>query len=137
MKRRNFLQLAAAAGLMPLAASAAATLRYQPGVVEALLAEGKTVFVDFYTTWCVTCRAQGRAIEALRAENPAYDQAMVFVKIDWDIYAGSAIAAKYSIPRRSTLLVLKGDKELGRNVAGTSKAAIKALMDIGLNAAQS
>jgi thioredoxin 1 len=33
------------------------------------------------------------------------------------------------------LLVLRGDRELGRIVAGTSEADIKALLDKGLSAA--
>ncbi|MCB1368449.1 MAG: thioredoxin family protein [Rhodobacteraceae bacterium] len=132
MHRRNFLSLSAAALLTPAALQAAETLKYRPGVVDALLKDGKTVFVDFYTEWCSTCRAQGRAIEALRGENPAYDAAMTFVKVDWDVYSGSAIAAQYEIPRRSTLLVLRGDAELGRIVADASRASIKALMDKGL-----
>jgi thioredoxin 1 len=40
-----------------------------------------------------------------------------------------------NIPRRSTLVVLKGNKELGRIVAGTAKDDIKALMDLALQAA--
>ncbi len=40
-----------------------------------------------------------------------------------------------SIPRRSTLVVLQGDKELGRIVAQTGKAEIKALVDTALAAA--
>lgn len=132
MNRRDFLALSAATALLPVAATAAETLKYRPGVVADLLASGKTVFVDFYTDWCSTCRAQGRAIENLRAENPAYDASMVFVKVDWDVYYGSAIAADYKIPRRSTLLLLKGDKELGRIVADANPKTIKALMDKGI-----
>ncbi|MCA8868655.1 MAG: thioredoxin family protein [Rhodobacteraceae bacterium] len=135
MKRRQFIALVGAATLTPLALRAAKTLDYTPGLVADQLAAGKTVFVDFYTDWCSTCRAQGRNIEALRRENPAYDANMVFVKVDWDVHAKSKIARKYRIPRRSTLIVLKGDKELGRNVADPSKSAIKELMDIGLAAA--
>lgn len=135
MKRRQFIALAGAATLTPLALRAAETLDYRPGLVADQLAAGKTVFVDFYTDWCSTCRAQGRNIEALRRENPAYDANMVFVRVDWDVHAKSNIARKYQIPRRSTLIVLKGDKELGRNVADPRKSAIKQLMDIGLAAA--
>jgi hypothetical protein len=40
-----------------------------------------------------------------------------------------------NIPRRSTLVVLKGDQELGRIVAGTRKGDIKALLDRALQAA--
>ncbi|MEJ6500729.1 MAG: thioredoxin family protein [Rhodobacterales bacterium] len=135
MKRRDFMALAGAVVLVPVGAIAGETegyTRYRPGVVADLLADGKTVFVDFYTDWCSTCRAQERAINALRLENPAYNDAMVFVKVDWDVYYGSAIAYDYKIPRRSTLLVLRGDQELGRNVADASKASIKSLMDLGL-----
>ena len=42
-----------------------------------------------------------------------------------------------NIPRRSTLVVLKGEQELGRLVAQTGKAEIKALMDTALGAATS
>ena len=105
------------------------------GHVEEELAAGKTVFLDFYTDWCTTCRAQGKAIRDLMAENPAYEANISFIKIDWDQHAQSSIATRLNIPRRSTLVVLKGDKELGRIVAGTKKADIKALMDTALAAA--
>ncbi|MFT5638894.1 MAG: thioredoxin 1, partial [Paracoccaceae bacterium] len=54
------------------------------------------------------------------------------VRVDWDIHAGSDISTRYNIPRRSTLLLLRGDDELGRIVAGTSTKTITALMDLGL-----
>ena len=69
---------------------------------------------------------------ALRAENPTYDQAMTFVRVDWDDFRKHDVTKSRSIPRRSTLLVLRGDEELGRLVAGTSESQIKALMDLGL-----
>jgi thioredoxin 1 len=132
MKRRDFLAQAGASALMPISAASAETIMYRPGVVADLLAAGKTVFVDFYTDWCVTCRAQGRAIEKLRADNPQYDASMVFVKVNWDVYEHSALSVDYDIPRRSTLLLLRGNQELGRIVADANPAAIKALMDKGL-----
>jgi hypothetical protein len=42
------------------------------------------------------------------------------------------VAVRRSIPRRSTLLVLRGNQELGRIVAGTSATDIRQLMDRGL-----
>lgn len=116
-------------------ASAADTVEYTPGVVKNALSQGKTVFIDYTTHWCTTCASQKRTISALRSENAAYND-MVFVRVDWDVYSREEISTKYKIPRRSTLLVLNGDNELGRIVAGTSKAQIKALMDKGLSAAQ-
>ncbi|GEM_PF-131630 len=138
MKRREFLILCAAAAAAPQVTTAGTeTTQFTPGVVDGLLAEGKTVFVDFYTDWCSTCRAQGRTVEALRAENPAYNKNLEFVKVDWDVYSQSELAQWNNIPRRSTLLVLQGDKEIGRIVAGTRRKDIQALMDAGVAAAQS
>jgi len=135
MKRRTFIFLASAAVTVPFAASAGSSIKYieyDKGVVAEQLAAGKTVFVDFYTDWCSTCRSQGRTIDALRRANPAYSTSMVFVKVNWDFFSGSKLAKKYKIPRRSTLLLLKGKNELGRIVAGTSKNKIRALMNKGL-----
>ncbi len=135
MNRRDFLIATAAVTLaMPLAAQAAARA-YTPDLLAAELAAGKTVFVDFKASWCSTCAAQGRAIEALKAENPAYEAQVSFLDVDWDQWGDSDIVRDMNIPRRSTLVVLQGDKELGRIVAQTGKAEIKALMDTALAAA--
>ena len=131
MKRRTFRGTAAAFSLLPIAARAA-FVDYTPGVIEAALKDGKTVFVDYSATWCGTCKRQERVIADLMAENPAYANAMTFVKVDWDAFGSHEVTTSRGIPRRSTLLVLKGDAELGRIVAGTGVQEIKALMDKGL-----
>jgi len=132
MLRRSFLAL----GLMFFAAPALAseTLDYAPGLIKNALADGKTVFVDYAADWCSTCARQERVIAALREQNPQYDQAMVFVRVDWDDYRRHEVSTSRNIPRRSTLIVLRGDRELGRIVAGTSTDAIKSLMDQGVGA---
>lgn len=134
MKRRDFLTLTAATALLPGFARAAAQ-EYTTGMVSDALARGETVFLDFKASWCSTCAAQERVINALKAENPAYEQAVTFINVDWDKHGRGGLANSLNIPRRSTLVVLKGDRELGRIVAGTSRKDIKALMDLALNAA--
>lgn len=133
MNRRETLALGAAFALAPSLAQAA--IEYTPGLVAERLAAGETVFVDFTASWCTTCASQKRTITAFRQENPAYDAAVTFVDVDWDAYGNSDLAKTLAIPRRSTLVVLKGNQELGRIVAGTNKAQIKALMDTALAAA--
>lgn len=133
MNRRKLLTLAAAALALPATARAASD--YKPGLVQKHLAQGDTVFLDFKADWCSTCAAQERVITALRQSNPAYDEHITFINVDWDQHSNSALARSLNIPRRSTLVVLKGDNELGRIVAGTSKSQIKDLMDIALTAA--
>lgn len=137
MKRRDFLKTTALAALMPVAALAAGEnwTDYRPGVVDEALAQGKTVFLDFAAVWCGTCKAQERVMDALMQENPAYAENVMFVRVDWDAYSNAAITVDLKIPRRSTLVVLKGDAELGRIVAGTRREDIKALMDTALKAA--
>ncbi|MFN4193387.1 MAG: thioredoxin family protein [Tabrizicola sp.] len=135
MNRRDFLMATAAVTLaMPLRARAAAA-DYTPDLLQAELAAGKTVFLDFKASWCSTCAAQERAINALLQENPAYEKAIRFINVDWDQWGNGDLVRQLNIPRRSTLVVLKGDKELGRIVAGTAKDEIKALMDLALQAA--
>ncbi|MCK0140036.1 thioredoxin family protein [Aliiroseovarius sp. F47248L] len=133
MKRRQFLTLTAAASFAPWAAQA--TADYSPGLVTKALDKGETVFLDFKASWCSTCAAQERVINALKAENPAYESSITFIDVDWDLHRKSKLTKSLRIPRRSTLVVLKGDQELGRIVAGTSKSDIKALMDTALTAA--
>lgn len=133
MKRRDFLLIAAASATLPRVALAA--MDYTPGVVRKHLDAGDTVFLDFKASWCSTCAAQERVINALKSENSAYEENIVFVDVDWDQYAKADLTKRLNIPRRSTLVALKGDKELGRIVAGTSKPQIKDLMDAALSAA--
>ncbi|MFY0616236.1 thioredoxin family protein [Shimia sp.] len=135
MHRRTFLTAAAATLIAPFAARA--TTDYTPGLVKKHLAAGDTIFLDFKADWCGTCAAQERVIDALRQENPAYNDAITFINVDWDKHRQSELARNLKIPRRSTLVVLKGNEELGRIVAGTSKSTIKGLMDTALTAATS
>lgn len=132
MKRRAFLGLASAATLLPATAFADGFIDYTPGAIQSALAAGDTVFVDYSAVWCSTCHVQERIINGLRDQNPAYDQAMTFIKVDWDNFGRHDVVTSRRIPRRSTLIVLRGDEELGRIIAGTAESQIQALMDQGL-----
>lgn len=134
MNRRHFLITSTALAALPMAATAQMAAEgwvdYEPGLIQSLLNEGKTVFVDYSASWCSTCKAQERTITGIRATTDKYEN-MVFVRVDWDEYGRHAVTTSRKIPRRSTLLVLRGSDELGRIVAGTRKKDIQALMDLG------
>jgi len=134
MKRRDFIAAGTATLLLP-AVLRAAPVDFKPGVVNDALAAGQTVFLDFKASWCTTCAAQEKVLTKLKAENPAYESNITFVNVDWDTYGRSTFAQRLNIPRRSTLVVLKGDSEIGRLVAETREDRIKALLDAALNAA--
>jgi thioredoxin 1 len=129
MQRRNFLILAAIIGLAAPTAFADEPAAYSEELVAAELAAGKTVLVDFSASWCPSCQTQGRLIETLRAENPAYDQAITFFEADWDTYQDSPLAVKYGVTHRGSLIVLRGDAVIAQTSTHSTKDALKAMLD--------
>ena len=135
MNRRTLILSGAATLVLPALPAFAAPLNYAPGLTKERLDAGETVFLDFKADWCGTCRAQERVLSKLKSENGAYEQNVTFINVDLDTYGNSVMADKLKIPRRSTLVALKGKKEIGRIVADTSERNIKKLMDAALAAA--
>ena len=132
MTRRELFLGASMLALVPFAAQAAQYLEYQPGLPQQRLAAGETVLIDVYAPWCGTCRAQSRAMENLRAANPAYDAGITFIRMDWDTHGRSEFARSLGVTRRSTLVLLRGDRVLGTIVADTRPESIQMLLDRGL-----
>ena len=134
--RRHFLKLmlGLAVATLSLPAFAGQMVNYQPGLIQNALSNGKTVLVDYAADWCSTCARQERVISQLRSENPQYDDAIIFVRVDWDEYRNHEVTTSRNIPRRSTLVLLKGNQELGRIVAGTGRGAIQQLIELGIPA---
>jgi len=118
VKRRSFIAGSAVlfgASRLSLAEGDFATIEYTPGLIEEKLAAGETVLVDY-----------------AREENPAFDENISFVKVDWDTYNTHEVTTSRKIPRRSTLLLLRGEEELGRIVAGTNSDAIRRLLTLAI-----
>ncbi len=132
MKRRTFLATLAATPLLPTLTHAA-PLDYKPGLINERIDAGETVFLDYKASWCTTCAAQERVLDALKAENPAYEAKITFINIDWDTWARTEVVSSLNVVRRSTLIAIGPDRrEIGRIVAGTGRDEIKALMDAAL-----
>jgi thioredoxin 1 len=128
MNRRTLLLLTATAMAAPMAALASGD-EYSPAAVQAALTAGKIVVLDFAASWCSSCRAQGRAIDALRAEYPAYDGAIAFFNVDWDTYGGTTLTDTYGIRERGAIVILKGDQVLAQTSTHSSKNALKVMFD--------
>ena len=132
MKRRIFLSAVFSILITTQVGYAKDRIFYSPGLAEAAIKEGKVVFLDFWTNWCTTCVAQDRVIRELRSSNQTYDSRITFITVNWDQYSDAQISKKLKVLRRSTLIAMKGSKELGRLVAATSQKDIKELMDKAL-----
>ncbi len=90
--------------------------------------KGKTIVVDVYADWCPTCRAQAPILEQLRKERQ--DGNTLFVKVDFD--KEKAFLRDHRIPRQSTVLVFKGEKEVVRSIAQTNRAKLRGAVLSGL-----
>jgi len=136
MNRRFFLSAAAALLSAPrLLLAGGGSVEYTPGLIKEKLAAGETVFVDYAASWCSTCKRQERIVNELRENNPEFDENISFVRVDWDDYGSHEVSQSRKVPRRSTLLLLRGDEELGRIVAGVDSEEIKQLLELALTEA--
>lgn len=132
MNRRTCISVLTGLVLMSGMSFANESIVYTPGLIKERLSAGETLFVDYSATWCSTCKRQEKILNEIRKNNSFYDEKMTFVKIDWDTYKDHEVTSSRNIPRRSTLLVLRGNEEIGRIIAGTDPKEIEALMAKGL-----
>ena len=125
------------AGMAGLSIASAATgpatalmiIPYTGSELDGLEASGKPYVINFHATWCPTCAAQQRVLDALQGESATY-AAIPILRVDWDTYGNGELARALAIPRRSTLVLMRGTTELGRLVAETRKERIAALLDL-------
>lgn len=130
---RRTLLSTAAAGAMALSMpgiAAAKIVQYSPSQFDAYVAGNKTFLMGIHAKWCSTCDRQNRVINALRAQGEPYNS-LVMMAVDWDETRNTPLISDLNVPRRSTLIMFKNGKEVGRIVAGTSTRDIQALIDLG------
>lgn len=103
---------------------------YSPDSKEfsKLEASGKPYVLDFWASWCSTCKVQSDTLAALQNSDEKYN-AIPVVRVDWDDYRRAPITTDLRVPRRSTLILFVNGKEVDRIVADTRTSRIKALLD--------
>jgi thioredoxin len=123
--RRAFL-LAVVIGLAigSFAASAAGTNPYSPEAFGEAQKAGKSILVHINAPWCPVCQAQKPILAELTAE-PKFKDLVVF-EVDFDSQKDAVRAFKAQ--SQSTLIVFKGEKEIGRSVGDTHRPSMAALL---------
>lgn len=74
--------------------------------LEALIATGQPVAIDFHAVWCGPCKAMAPQFEELSKKYPT----IAFVKVDVD--QAPEIAAKLGITAMPTFIFFKGGKQV-------------------------
>ena len=105
---------------------------YKPGLVKAAITRGETLLLGYLSSYWGTCARQKNVLKRLRASYPQYNKSINFILIDWDTFGSHTVTTSRKIPRRSTIVLIKGGKEIGRLVAQTSEQKMKILLDKGL-----
>lgn len=120
--------LPALAFFASLTAAIAAEKPFSQEAFAAAQGAGKPIIVHVYAPWCPTCRAQEPILHKLEAD-PKFAPAEAF-RVDFDGQKDAVRALKAT--SQSTIIVFKGEKEVGRSVGETNPKAIGALLDKAL-----
>ena len=113
------LSLALAAPAVALQGS-----KFAPAALADAQKAGKAILVEVSAPWCPTCKAQAPILGKLLTT----DKYKGFVKLDVDFDSQKADLKQLNARQQSTLIVYKGDKEVGRSVGDTNPASIEALL---------
>jgi thiol-disulfide isomerase/thioredoxin len=127
--RNPFRLVLAIVGLCLAAVAAlAGEVPFNKAKLDAALAQGKPVIVDFSASWCPTCKQQKPIVQALLKEKRLQPVTLFVADFDTE----DALKKQLGVTMQSTFVVFKGGKEVGRATGQTQKAEIAALFDKAL-----
>lgn len=105
--------------------------------LTAAKAEGKLVFIDFYTSWCGPCKRLAREVFPTKEVGDYLNSNFVCLKLDAE-KEGAELATKFKVTGYPTLVVVGTDGEAISSTSGYKAgqefiAAVDALKDPDLN----
>ena len=90
--------------------------------------EGKLVFVDFYTDWCLPCKLMDEDVFTDRNLGTFMNERFVSVKVDAESEGGAKLAALYGVRAYPTLLwVDERGRVCARREGGAYQTELRAL----------
>lgn len=119
-----------AAALLASAAALAHALEVKPYTAAALAQAQKAdkpVALHFHADWCPTCRAQEKALQALKTEK-GLDITVLVVDYDTE----KDLKRRFKVNAQSTIVVLRGQQEWARLVGDTAPASIRTALSSAL-----
>ena len=90
---------------------------------DAVLSANKSVFVDFFATWCGPCKMVGPVVEKISETEPD----VKFVKVDVDEVG--ELAQRYGIMSIPALMAFKDGEKAGEIVGFVPEPQLRALAD--------
>jgi thiol-disulfide isomerase/thioredoxin len=124
LNRRRTLALAAGLAAILAGPALAMSTKFTSEGLLAAKASGKPVLVDVSAPWCPVCKAQ-KAVLAELGKMSKF-AGFTILEVDFDSQKDALKALKAD--KQSTLIVFKGDKEMGRIVGDARKESIEALL---------
>ncbi len=117
-------------GLLVAAATWSHALEIKPYTAAALAeAQGanQPVALHFHADWCPTCREQDKVLQSLKSER-GLELSILTVNYDTE----KALKRRFKVNSQSTLIVLRGPKEVARLVGDTSADGIRGALKAAL-----
>jgi thiol-disulfide isomerase/thioredoxin len=97
------------------------TISYQEALAAAK-AEGKPVFIDFYTSWCGPCKMMAREVFPQQRVGDYFNQNFVCIKLDAE-KEGREAAKKFSVTAYPTFKVITADEKVLFSIEGGNSDA--------------
>ena len=95
--------------------------------LEELIANtDKTVFCDFWASWCGPCRMLAPVFEDV---SDKYEDKALFVKIDVDDEASESAAMKYGITSIPNVIAFKGGNPVDSSLGFVPQAALESFVE--------
>ena len=99
------------------------------GLVELIGSTDKTVYCDFWASWCGPCRMLAPVFEEL---SDKYEDEAVFVKIDVDEEDSAPAAIKYGITSIPNIIAFKGGKPVDNSLGFKPQAMLEEFVEKNL-----